>query len=355
MAALLGLLLISFLITSFLLIPFINALFYLRKKYKRILPSSDGKRSLPSMDGKRILSPNEDNQSLPIHNQILKDKDLDTPVGGGLLLIPILIILFLLVFLTAGHKITMEAYILIFTLITFGYIGMLDDVRKIFSVFKGKYSGLKSRYILGLQVIFALLISLMLYTFLGLNNIFVPVFGNIVLGWIYIPLAVFSIVSFSNAYNISDGLDGLSTGLLLICLVAFLVLAHAVFDPTLSIFVGIWIGVIIAYLYFNVFPARIYLGDAGSFGFGATLAVVGLLSGKIVGLGVIGGMYVIIVGSSLLQLLSKRFLKRKIIPVAPVHFYFKYIGWEEPKIVMRFWLAGAIFAVLGLWLALLSR
>ncbi len=335
MVQLLGLLLISFFITSFALIPFINFLFYLRKKYKSKI--------------------SDKNQDLPIHNQILKDKDLETPVGGGLLLIPLIIVLFLALFFMLKHKVTMEAYILIFTIVTFGYIGLLDDVRKIFSDFKGKYSGLKSRYILLLQILFALLISVMLYSFLGLNNIFIPIIGNVVLGWIYIPLSVFAIVSFSNAYNISDGLDGLSTGLLLICLVAFLVLAHAVFDQTLSIFVGIWIGAIIAYLYFNVYPARIYLGDAGSFGFGAALAVVGLLTGKIVGLGVIGGVYVIIVGSSLLQILSKKFLKRKIIPVAPIHIYFKYIGWEEPKIVTRFWLVGAIFAILGLYLALLSH
>lgn len=342
MVALLGLLLISFLVTGIVLIPFINLLFFLRKKYKRSLPPSDSKSG-------------GQNPNLPIHNEILKDKDIEVPVGGGLILIPIIIFLFLSVFFIVNHKIIMEAFILIFTLVTFGYIGLLDDIQKIFSNFKGKYPGLRSRYILLLQILFGLLISGMLYSFLGLNNIFIPIFGNIVLGWIYIPLAVFVIVSFANAYNISDGLDGLSTGLLLICLIAFLVLAHAVFDQTLSIFVGIWIGSIIAYLYFNVFPARIYLGDGGSFGFGATLAVVGLLTGKIVGLGVIGGMYIIIVGSSLAQILSKRFFKRKIIPIAPIHFYFKYIGWEEPKIVTRFWLAGAIFAILGLWLAFLSH
>jgi phospho-N-acetylmuramoyl-pentapeptide-transferase len=179
--------------------------------------------------------------------------------------------------------------------------------------------------------------------------------GNIILGVWYIPLAIFTIVGFANAYNISDGLDGLSSGLLLICLIAFLVLVSSVLNLPLSVFIGIWIGTLIAYLYFNVFPARIYLGDAGAFGFGATLAVVGLLTGKIIGLAIIGAMYIIIVGSSLFQLLSKKVLKRKLFPVAPIHMYFKYIGWEEPKIVMRFWLAGAIFAVFGLWLAFLSR
>lgn len=335
MINLLGLVLIAFFLTSLGLIPFINTLFYLRNKYKE--------KSLSKEDS-----------GLPIHNKILVEKDITTPVGGGLLLIPVISFLSLSAFLWVDKKITIEAFILVFTILTFGYIGLFDDVRKIFSDFRGKYTGIKSYYILMLQTFFAFLIALLLYFFLGLNNIFIPILGNIVLGWWYIPLSTFAIVSFSNAYNISDGLDGLSTGLLLICLIAFLVLAHSVFDQTLTTFVGIWIGCIIAYLYFNVFPARIYLGDAGAFGFGATLAVVGLLTGKIVGLGVIGGVYVIIVASSLFQIFFKKVFKRKLYPVAPIHMYLKYIGWEEPKIVNRFWLAGAIFAIFGLWLALLS-
>lgn len=334
MEIILGLVLLSFLITAVLLIPFINFLFTLRKEHKKIYHS--------------------DNIMSPLHNEILKDKDTKTPVGGGLLLIPVIGILFLISFLSFNKVLNVEAFLLIFTLLTFGYIGFIDDIKKLFSNFNGKYSGLRARYILLLQILFATIISVILFLFVGLNNIYIPLIGNVVLGWFFVPLSIFIIVSFSNAYNISDGMDGLSTGLLLICLLAFLVLAYTVFDETLSLFVGIWVGVIIAYLYFNVYPARIYLGDAGSFGFGATLAVVGLLTGKVLGLGVIGGVYIIIVASSLLQILSKKFLKRKILPIAPVHYYFKFIGWEEPKIVVRFWLVGAIFAILGLWLAILS-
>src|SRR3989344_4278527 len=189
---------------------------------------------------------------------------------------------------------------------------------------------------------------------LVLNNINIPGVGNYVIGLMYIPMAAFIIISFANAYNISDGLDGLSSGLLMICLFAFLVLASSVFNETLSVFVGVWLGALVAYLYFNVYPARIYLGDAGAFGFGATLAVVGLLTGKIVGLAIIGGVYIIIILSSLIQIFSKKFFKRKVFPVAPVHMMLKFMGWPEPKIVARFWLAGIIFATFGLWLSLLN-
>lgn len=350
MVQLLGLVLMSFFITSLLLIPFIDYLFHLRRKYRNHPIDETTTSSINTLKASPVVD-----STTPIHNRILKGKDVDTPVGGGLLLIPLLIVLSSLVVFMTSKSLNTELLILAFSLVSFGFIGFLDDVKKISTAFSGKYAGIKGRYIFGLQILFALIISLMLYFLLGFNNIFIPIFGNVVLGLAYIPLAVFAIISFSNAYNISDGLDGLSSGLLTICLFAFLVLANTVFDLTLSIFVGVWIGALIAYLYFNVFPARIYLGDAGAYGFGAALAVVGLLTGKILGLGIIGAVYIIIIGSSLMQIISKRFFNKKLFPVAPIHMYFKYIGWEEPKIVIRFWLAGAIFAILGLWLAILSR
>lgn len=337
MIGLLGLILVSFFITSFLLVPFIDLLFYLRRRYK----TQTKQTSTDSLT--------------PIHNQLLKGKDVDTPIGGGLLLIPLIIILSVGFLYFTRFKVTSEMYALYGTLLLFGFIGFLDDIKKLFVTFSGKYSGIRTRYILLLQILFATLIALFLFFNVGLNNIFIPVIGNLVLGWWYIPLAVFVIVSFSNAMNISDGLDGLSTGLLMICLFAFLALASSSFNQNLASFTGIWIGALIAYLYFNVYPARVYLGDAGAFGFGAALAVIGLLTGKILGLGVIGGVYVLIITSSLLQLTSKRLLGRKLFAVAPIHMWLKYIGWEEPKIVVRLWLAGVMFAIFGLWLALLSR
>lgn len=336
MVELFGLVLISFLVTSLTLVPFIDFLYYLKRNYKR------------KFTGKNL--------DTPIHNQLLQGKDVDTPVGGGIIVLVVTIFLSLGVLL-ATKSLSSEIFILILTMVLFGFIGFIDDANKILSSFSGKFRGMRGRYIFLMQVGASLVISYLLYYHLGLNNIFIPIFGNIILGIWYIPLAVFSMVSFANAYNISDGLDGLASGLLLICLFAFLVLASEVFNDTyaLNVFIGIWIGALIAYLYFNIFPARIYLGDAGAYGFGATLAVVGLLTGKIIGLGVIGGVYVMIVGSSLIQIFGKKILRRKVFPIAPVHMYFRYIGWEEPKIVMRFWLVGAIFAILGLWLALISK
>ncbi|OGE14368.1 hypothetical protein A3F00_03140 [Candidatus Daviesbacteria bacterium RIFCSPHIGHO2_12_FULL_37_11] len=336
MIELLGLVLLSFAVTSFFMVPFIDLLYFIRSKYRRPIPKG------------------YNDATTPIHNKLLAGKDLKTPVGGGILLIFIVTIL---VSLYAKLNIAVQPsylYILLFTFLSFGAIGILDDVRKVLTAFSGKYAGLKGRYIVLAQLIFALLTALGLYYYIGLNNIYIPVLGNFVIGSWYIPFATFVIIAFSNAYNISDGLDGLSAGLLLICLFALLVLASATLNLTLAGFIGIWLGSLFAFLYFNIYPSRINLGDAGSLSFGATLAVVGLLTGKILALAIIGGVFVVIAFSSALQIISKRLLGRKILAVSPLHMYLRYIGWEEPRIVMRFWLTGAIFAVLGLWIALLS-
>lgn len=336
MTQLLGLVLFSFFITGICMVPFIDFLFYLKRRFEKLQ-----KNKLKKTD-------------TPIHDQLMK-ADKDVPSGGGILLILILVILSISysLFNTLVDKVSLA--ILLFTLLSFGSLGLADDIKFIVTQRSGKFLGLGRRKMLIIQLGLASAVSAMLYFMTGLNNFYISGLGNFIIDAWYIPLAAFVIVSFANAYNISDGLDGLSAGLLLICLFAFLALTSQSLDLTLASFIGIWIGLLFSYLYFNVWPARIFLGDAGAFAFGATLAVVGLLTGKILALAIIGGMFVIIVSSSLLQILSKKILGKKILPVAPIHMYFKYIGWEEPKIVTRFWLAQGLFAIFGLWIALLSK
>ena len=334
MTQLLGFLLISFVVTSIFMVPFIDLLYYLKKKYERGVVV-------------RKLS------DTPIHDQLMKE-DIQTPSGGGILLIFILTFLSIVFAFFSSGVDFVSLGILLFTLLSFGSLGLIDDVRLIFTKRFGKFSGLGRRKMLIIQLTLASLVSAMLYFTVGLNNIYISGLGNIVINLWYIPLATFIIVSFANACNISDGLDGLSAGLLTICLFAFLGLNSASLNLTLGSFIGIWIGSLFAFLYFNIWPARIFLGDAGAFAFGATLAVVGLLTGKMLAMTMIGGMFVIIVASSLGQILSKKILGHKILLIAPIHMYFKLIGWEEPKIVVRFWLAQALFAILGLWIGLIS-
>ncbi len=334
MSELLGLVLFAFIITSFFMVPFIDLLYFLRRRFKRGIPKG------------------YDDSATPIHNQLLKGKDLETPVGGGILVIFLVTILAVSYAVIYGLDKPAHLYIILFAFLGFAMVGLLDDVQKMVMVFSGKYAGVKGRFIFLLQTFFAILTALLLYNIVGINNVYISGLGNFIIGQWYIPLSAFIIVAFSNAYNISDGLDGLSSGLLVICLLALLALTSATLDLTLATFIGIWLGALFAYLYFNIYPARIYLGDAGALAFGATLAVIGLLTGKIVALAVISGVYVIIVGSSALQIASKKIFQKKLFPVAPLHMYLRFLGWEEPKIVMRLWLIQALFAIFGLWIAL---
>lgn len=335
MTQLLGLVLLSFIVTAVCMVPFIDLLFYLKKRFQ-----------------KSIMTVKQ--SETPIHDILMKS-DIKTPSGGGVLIILILTLLSLSYGFISSSEDKISLKILLFTLISFGLLGFIDDIKLLITKRAGKFLGLGRKKLFVIQTMLAFSIGGMLYYFGGLNNVYISGLGNFIINGWYIPLAAFVIIAFANAYNISDGLDGLSTGLLLICLFAFLALASTSLDFTLASFIGIWIGSLFAFLYFNIWPARIFLGDAGAFAFGATLAVIGLLTGKVLALAIIGGMFVIIVMSSLLQILSKKILKKKILPVAPLHMYFKYIGWEEPKIVVRFWLVQGLFAIFGLWIALLSK
>jgi len=193
----------------------------------------------------------------------------------------------------------------------------------------------------------------LLYFNLGIDIINIPFLGTICFGSWFILLAAFLVVAFSNAVNITDGMDGLAPGLLMISLFGFLILSSSILDIPLSLFIAFWLGGLIAFLYFNVFPARIFMGDVGALSFGATLAVVGLLTGKIAALVIFGLPFLVNGFSSLLQIASVKLTGKRILPIAPIHYWLLKKGWSEPKIVQRAWLMNIVLVVFGLWLALL--
>jgi len=341
----LGLVLFSFLITSLLVVPFINLLYKLKFTRKSEAPKS----------GK-----------VPLFDK-LHDKKAGTPVGGGFLIIVVVTALFLMifplssylgVFVQTAYNLRAELFVIFFAFISFGLLGLIDDYKKMLGKptkgVLGLAFGLKRRQKFLLQWVLAVIISVVIYKILGVHILHIPIIGvTLDLGLWYIPFSAFVIVSFTNAVNITDGLDGLASGLLMICLIAFGVIATTGLDTPLSLFISLWMGSLIAFLYFNTWPARIWLGDTGALSFGATLAVVGLLTGSIIALVVIGGIFVLEILSSAVQIFGWKVLKKPILPLAPLHNTFLSIGWEEPKIVMRAWLAGLILSVFGLWLATL--
>lgn len=339
----LGLTIFSFLVTSILVVPFIDLLYKLKLTRRKEAPK---KGKVPLFDK-------------------LHDVKAGTPVGGGILIIATVSILFAAVFplvsyfgvlIKSAFSLKHELFVIFFTFISFGLLGLSDDLVKIFGKPKrgrmGMWFGLTRKQKFSIQWILAFAIAYFIFEVLGVSIVHIPLLDKTIdLGFWYIPLSALLIVTFTNAYNITDGLDGLAGGLLMIFLIAFGVISAANLDTPLWIFIAIWLGTIMAFLYFNVWPARIFLGDSGALSFGATIAVVGLLTGSIFALLVIGGIFLVEITSSAIQILGWKFLNRPIFPLAPIHHTFLAIGWEEPKIVMRAWLVGIVLAIFGLWLA----
>lgn len=339
----LGLVIFSFLITGVSVIPFIDLLYKLRLTRRKEAPR---KGKVPLFDR-------------------LHDIKAGTPVGGGILIITIVTILFSIlfpmvrylgVFIESAYNLRSELTIIFFTFLSFGILGLSDDLIKIFGRPRkgvlGMGFGLSRKLKFLLQWILGGIASFMIYKYLGVQIVHIPLIDKVIdLGPWYIPFGAFVIVSFANAFNITDGLDGLASGLLMFALIAFGAIAAGNLDTPLSVFIALWLGALMAFLYFNVWPARIFLGDAGALSFGAMLGLVGLLTGGIVALVVIGGIFVIEIASSAIQILGWKILKRPIFPLAPLHHSFLAIGWEEPKIVMRAWLAQLMLVIFGLWLA----
>lgn len=330
----LGLTILSSFITAILLIPFIDFLYKI--KFQR----------------KKQHTKDPFNQHAPIFDKFHAHK-AGTPFGGGALIILVVSVLAVWGWgIFTVHPNPWVIFVLLFSFIGFGLLGLYDDVKKLV---QGdaieSFFGLRFRHKFIIQWILALIIAYVFYMQLGGHFLFIRGIGLIQFGFLFVPFAAFIIVSFTNAFNITDGLDGLAPGLFLICLVAFLAITSQQLDQSLGIFVAILMGSVGAFLYFNIYKARIILGDVGSLSLGAVLAVIGLLTGKTIALVLIGGVFIIEVASSLIQMLGKKFLKRKLFPVAPLHLYLQKKGWEEPKIVMRAWLLGFFFAVVGLYIA----
>ncbi len=332
MAQLLGLILLSVFITGVLLVPFIDFLY--KMKFRR------HKQNTVDMFDKPTPTFDKFNNS-----------KAGTPFGGGILIIAVVCVLTFWAYgILDTHIKTWEIIAIMVTFIGFGALGFYDDLRKLVSGHE-VFFGLRFRHKFVLQWTLALGIASILYFQLGYSYIFIRGFGLASLGFLFIPFAAFVIVAFANAFNIADGLDGLASGLLLICLAAFLAITSNQLDQPLGVFIAVLMGSVGAFLYFNIYKARIWLGDVGALSLGAVLAVIGLLTGKIIALAFIGGVFVIEIASSLIQIIAKKFFHKKIFPASPFHLLLRKIGWDEPKIVMRAWLLGFLFAILGLYIA----
>jgi phospho-N-acetylmuramoyl-pentapeptide-transferase len=247
-----------------------------------------------------------------------------------------------------------QTYLLVFGLISAGSIGLIDDIINIRGSGKG-VAGLRSTIKFLLIMVIAVIGALYFYYRLKYSLIHIPAVGDFEIGILYIPLFVLVIVSTSNAVNITDGLDGLSGGLLAASFGAFGIIALAQGNIGIAGFCLATVGAVLAYTWFNIFPARFFMGDIGSFALGTALGVVAMLTNSVFVLPIIGFVFVMEAGSSLVQIISKKLFKRKIFISAPLHHHLEAIGWPETKVTMRLWIIGAVCAGLGVMIGLVGK
>ena len=230
-------------------------------------------------------------------------------------------------------------------------VGMIDDYLNVFGKNR-KDAGLRSGVKFLLIIALGVALGWFFYAKLDVSALHVPFYGDLALGWMIIPLFAFAVVATGNAVNISDGLDGLAGGLLAISFVTFGGIALLQGSVLLAGFCFTVVGALLSYLWFNIYPARFFMGDIGSFAYGVTLGVVAMLTDTLLLLPVIGLLFVIEAGSSLLQITSKKLFGRKIFISAPIHHHLEASGWPETKVTMRFWVISCVMAFVGFMLAL---
>jgi phospho-N-acetylmuramoyl-pentapeptide-transferase len=244
-----------------------------------------------------------------------------------------------------------ETWLPLAALVGGGAVGLLDDIINIRGQGKG-VAGLRSSLKFAMITLLALFLGWFFFVKLGINTVHVPFIGDWHLGWLIVPLFVFAVVATSNAVNISDGLDGLAGGLLVISFGIFGVIALLRGQVILAGFCFTVVGALLSYLWFNIYPARFFMGDVGSFAFGTSLGVVAMLTNTLFLLPIIGLIFVIEAGSSLIQIASKKLFHKKIFLSAPIHHHLEAKGWPETKVTMRFWVIGCVMGSLGVMLAL---
>ncbi|MFJ7976303.1 phospho-N-acetylmuramoyl-pentapeptide-transferase [Peribacillus sp. JNUCC 23] len=275
-------------------------------------------------------------------------KKSGTPTMGGLvILLAVAITTLTMVFKFSEPSI--EIYLLLLVMIGFGLLGFLDDFIKV--VMK-RNLGLTSRQKLVGQII----ISVIFYLIYRKTDAFVPEIAipgtdlALNVGWFYIIIVIFWLVGFSNAVNLTDGLDGLVSGTSAIAFGAFAVLAWYQSQYDVAIFSVSVVGAVLGFLVFNAHPAKVFMGDTGSLALGGAVAAIALLTNLELLLVIVGGVFVIETLSVILQVASFKTTGKRIFKMSPLHHHYELVGWSEWRVVVTFWSVGLLFAILGIYL-----
>lgn len=284
-----------------------------------------------------------------------------TPTMGGVLII----ISILVTVLLWGDLTNKYILMMIFSLVGFGTIGFIDDYLK---VVKRNPKGLRGYYKFGAQVLLALVIGMFLYMNPKdpYNDVLsIPFFKKWLfdLGWFYVPFSIIVIVGSSNAVNLTDGIDGLAVGLVGISVLATGILVYisgnfkfsqylqVLYIPgtgELTVFCGAILGASLGFLWYNSYPADVFMGDVGSLSLGGVLGTLAVITKQEIVLAVVGGIFVIETLSVVFQVASFKLTGKRMFRMAPIHHHFELKGWPEPKVIVRFWIVGIMLALLSL-------
>lgn len=290
-----------------------------------------------------------------VFNSLHKEKETNTPRFGGLLiwLTVVLVTLISVFFGPINFLSRSQTWLPLFTLVAASLLGLIDDV-SVVSDF-GKYigGGMSFKKRLLIVAIIGLVGALWFYYKLGWSAITIPVLGQFVIGFWYVPLFIVVMIACWSG-GIIDGLDGLSGGTFASIFGAFAVISFSQGKYDLATFCMVIVGTLFAFLWFNIPPARFYMSETGSLGLTATLSVIAFLTDSVAVLPIIAGLLVIEVGSVIIQVLSKKIYHKKIFLSTPIHHHFEAIGWPATKVVMRSWIIGIALAILGVAIRLLG-
>jgi len=274
-----------------------------------------------------------------------------TPTMGGMLLV--IVVMFLAMAMRIEDTSTL---IPMLALVGVAILGAIDDF-----VNAHTGNGVRGRFKIVWQTTVGLLAAWYIQRHFGFTEVSIPLAGELEIGSIaFVLFVAFVIVGLSNAVNLTDGLDGLAGGVAIFCFVAYLLIALVAVpggkpsQPNLAIFCALIIGALMGFLWFNVHPAQLFMGDAGALSLGATLAVVATITRQLPLLAVIGVVFLAVIMSVVLQVGSFRLRGRRIFRMAPLQHHFELIGWAEEKITVRFWIVGALAGLLGFSLYLAS-
>ena len=249
-----------------------------------------------------------------------------------------------------------QTWLPLFVLVAAGLVGLFDDYLNIRAEGFGLgVAGLRAKVKFSLIFGIAVAGALYFYFKLGYSTIHLPAVGDFSIGWLYIPLFIGLVVSTANAVNITDGLDGLSGGLLSTAYGVYAVIAYFQGNYGIAGFCATVVGALLTFTWFNIYPARFFMGDSGAFGLGTALGVIVMLTNTVAVFPIIAVVFVVEAGSSLLQILSKKIRHKKVFISAPLHHHLEAIGWPETKVTMRMWVIGQVAGALGLVLALLGN